>query len=489
MKGLKLKSGIILILVFLGLSIIFFSNYIIFGCLQDYDPAKYVDMDLMENLQLSPAKGLNHDDYAEIHGYADQYVDWSFSTIPSQVINVWALDPFQYTLFTSGIPASGYLLSTSSSDSGRFNVPEGNTWYIVFWNDEIGSQYTVVTYSANFVGDSRPPSIYINSPYSGASYRAGTNCEIKWSSVNAGSSVKIELYKGGVFDMTIVTSTSNDGSYYWTIPADITPGTNYQVKVSSLSTSAEDSSDNFEIRDPNIFTIFFPNYTSSLSMGNLYDIKFDNSEYVHEINVSLYHNDEFVYYIATQRNNWGHWYEGHCPWFIPSDLTPSLNYSILICDYEDSNTKGISDYFEIVEHRGFNIIVPTESTKIQPNSEFTIRWNSTGSIDYVRIELWRDTHYEEGMLVSADIILTISANSPNDNSFVWNVPNLPRGSDYFIEIASTTDSGCWEFSDQFYIGPLGNNNNQISGYNLLILLGSVFLISIAFIIWCKNRIK
>ena len=158
------------------------------------------NLDYLENLRSSPSKGLNHDDYAEIHGYADQYVTWNFVTNPSQIINVWALDAYQYSLWISGMSVSGYLLSTSSSDSGTFNVPSGETWYIVFWNDEIGSQYTIVTYNANFVGDSRPPSINVNSPYSGASYRAGTNCEIKWSRVNAGSSVKIELFKGGSLD-------------------------------------------------------------------------------------------------------------------------------------------------------------------------------------------------------------------------------------------------------------------------------------------------
>ena len=154
------------------------------------------NLDYLENLHSSPSAGLNHDDHAEIHGYADQYITWNFITNPSQIINVWALEAFQYSLWISGLSVSGYLLSTDSSDSGTFNVPHGDNWYIVFWNDEIGSQFTIVTYGANFVGDSRPPSININSPHSDSSYRAGTNCQIRWSSVNAGSSVKIELFKG-----------------------------------------------------------------------------------------------------------------------------------------------------------------------------------------------------------------------------------------------------------------------------------------------------
>ena len=488
---LKRKTNYTLLMFFLLISITsLIANPNLNTNTQNNKDKNSMNFEKFDNLRTSPAAGLYHDDHAESHGYADQYVTWSFSTLPSQIINVWALEAFQYSLWTSGLSASGTLLSTDSSDSGTFNVPEGKTWYIVFWNDESGSQHTIVSYSTNFVGDSRPPSIHVNSPYSSASYRAGTTLETKWSSINAGNNVKIELYKGGVFDMTIVTSTSNDGSYQWTIPEDITPGTNYQVTVSSLSTPAEDLSENFEIRDPNIFTIFFPNSTLSLSMGNGYDIKFDNSEYVEEVNVSLYHNNEFVYYIATQRNNWGHWYQGICPWFIPYDLTPSANYSILICDSENANTNGISEYFEIVEHRGFIIIDPIESTDVQPNSDFTIRWNSTGSIDYVRIELWRDMHYEDGKLISRGIVLTISVNTPNDDSFVWSVPSLPQGSDYFIEIESTTDSGCWRYSDEFYIGPNRSlSNNAILGYDVFILISNIFLISVAIITWYRKRIR
>ncbi|KKM26995.1 hypothetical protein LCGC14_1579180 [marine sediment metagenome] len=165
--------------------------------------------EIFNNLQSSPSASLNHDDHAEIHGYADQYIGWSFSTLPSQIIHVWALEAFQYSLWTSGLSASGHLLSTSSSDSGTFNVPTGSTWYIVFWNDMTGSQNTIVLYNANFVGDSRPPSLTVYKPY--GSYYPGETLPIDWSSVNAGSSVSIELYKGATLYTTISSSTSNDG--------------------------------------------------------------------------------------------------------------------------------------------------------------------------------------------------------------------------------------------------------------------------------------
>lgn len=61
-------------------------------------------------LRYSPSTDLNQSDHVEIHGYADQAVEWSFSTLPSQIINVWAFDAKEYSRFDNGWWASGYLL-------------------------------------------------------------------------------------------------------------------------------------------------------------------------------------------------------------------------------------------------------------------------------------------------------------------------------------------------------------------------------------------
>lgn len=421
---------------------------------------------------ISPSGYLPKDEYIHAYDYADNYIDWSYNTYnPTQNIDAWAVESSEWSIFISGFNAGGYLLSTTSSDSGRFNVPHGDNWHIVFFNNQFGSGDTFITYSTSFVGDSRPPAIYLVY-YGSASYRAGMTCEIEWSSVNAGNNVKIELFKGGLLDTTIISSTPNDGLYQWNIPLDIIPGSDYQLKVSCLSTSAEDTSENFEIRDPNIFTIMFPNYTCSLSMGNYYEIQFDNSEYVGEVNISLYHNDEFVYYIATKRNNWGMWYHGYCPWTIRMTLTPSKNYSIRICDYEDANTKGESDYFEITEHRGFNFINPLENANIIPNENYKIEWNSSGPVKYIQIDLYRDVYND--VYYRQTWQFTIVSNLLNNGSYLWKIPDLLKDDKYQIRISAMNDAGAYEFSEFFYIGP--PITNDIPGYNILVFLGVFFII-------------
>jgi hypothetical protein len=103
-----------------------------------------------------------------------------------------------------------------------------------------------------YYGSLTAPSITVTSPSSGTSWQAGTSQPISWTFTGyPGSSVKIDLLKSGSFNRPIVSSTSISSSYNWPIPADLTPGSDYQVVVTSASnTLINDTSDNFKITAP-----------------------------------------------------------------------------------------------------------------------------------------------------------------------------------------------------------------------------------------------
>ena len=85
----------------------------------------------------------------------------------------------------------------------------------------------------------------ISSPtVSGITWDAGSTHSIAWSGFTR-SSVKIELYKGTALNTIISSSTTNDGSFSWTIPAIQAAGTDYKIRITSTSNAAEvDNSDN-----------------------------------------------------------------------------------------------------------------------------------------------------------------------------------------------------------------------------------------------------
>ncbi|MCP4148787.1 MAG: hypothetical protein GY757_13655, partial [bacterium] len=60
---------------------------------------------------------------------------------------------------------------------------------------------------------------------------AGTSNNITWSYSGLSGDVTIDLYKGGVFDSNIATTSVTTGSYSWSLPAAQAEGTDYKVRI------------------------------------------------------------------------------------------------------------------------------------------------------------------------------------------------------------------------------------------------------------------
>ena len=93
-----------------------------------------------------------------------------------------------------------------------------------------------------------PDTITVTIPDGLTAWETGTTHSITWTSTGGITNVKIELYKGDVFDREIVASTPNDGSYDWTIPIDLDDDIDYKIKISDVSNPATyDESPNFAL--------------------------------------------------------------------------------------------------------------------------------------------------------------------------------------------------------------------------------------------------
>ena len=79
--------------------------------------------------------------------------------------------------------------------------------------------------------------ITVISPNGGENWQNGTTHSITWTD-NISEQVKIELYKGGAFHSTIVSSTFSEGSYNWDIPLGATPASDYKVRITSVVNSS-----------------------------------------------------------------------------------------------------------------------------------------------------------------------------------------------------------------------------------------------------------
>ena len=87
--------------------------------------------------------------------------------------------------------------------------------------------------------------ITVTSPNGGEIFEIGTSYDITWID-NIAEDVKIELFKAGVFNQTIIASTPSDGTYNWTVPS-VTEASDYTVVITSTTTPsvADTSRNNF----------------------------------------------------------------------------------------------------------------------------------------------------------------------------------------------------------------------------------------------------
>ena len=97
--------------------------------------------------------------------------------------------------------------------------------------DKSNKNFTI-TKTDNSGGNS---SLTVLVPNGGEKWKTKKSYPIKWSKVNAGSYVKIQLLKSGKHQIWISERTKNDGKFTWKIPATVTSSSAYKIKISSTT--------------------------------------------------------------------------------------------------------------------------------------------------------------------------------------------------------------------------------------------------------------
>jgi hypothetical protein len=157
-------------------------------------------------------------------------------------------------------PNTGYQLAGSQVLITAIPAPD---CYFLGWDGSGNGSYSGPNYSA-IVTMHEPImqtaffegyEIYILTPQSGDQWIEGNQYNISWND-NFPENVTIELYKGGVFNSTITTSTPSNGTYIWTIPLNQLAGSDYRIRIArSNSTTLEDYSGEFTIGQTNNINI------------------------------------------------------------------------------------------------------------------------------------------------------------------------------------------------------------------------------------------
>jgi hypothetical protein len=166
-------------------------------------------------------------------------ITWS-EAASSALVNIY--------LYKGGVFYSNIVLGTADDGSYDWVIPsshEGGTNYSVKIVSATASQWN--DFSDGYFAIS---GLTVTSPNGRESYARGSTQKITWTTVGiTGSNVKIELFKGGTLYYTIASSTPNDGSFSVQIPSFAPTGTDYKIRITSITypTISDDSNANFEI--------------------------------------------------------------------------------------------------------------------------------------------------------------------------------------------------------------------------------------------------
>ena len=153
--------------------------------------------------------------------------------------------------------------------------------------------------------------------------------------------VKIELYKGGVYVSEIVDSVRVDEGYYkWAIHYNTIPGTDYQIKITSTSVAGiTDISDGYFEITRGVLTVVSPNGGEKWARGTTQVITWDSYGYVGDyVKIDLLHDDVQVYQISASTVN-----SGSLSAIIPKETPIGTNYEIRITSTSDLQISDTSD--------------------------------------------------------------------------------------------------------------------------------------------------
>ena len=324
---------------------------------------------------------------------------------------------------------------------------DGSYMWIVDSSLEDGTDYKVrisSTTDSSVYGESdaftiEEKSITVTEPTSTTVWARSFPADITWTSNGTIDNVKIDLYKGGTFNQTIVTTTTNDGSYTWTeVGTSLADGSDYKIRISNTDdSSVYGESETFRIADKSI-TVTAPTGSNVWSQGYSADITWTSQGVTNNVKIDLYKGSTLEATVVSSTED-----DGTYSW---TEVTPSLvdgsDYKVRISSSENSTVYGESSEFTI-EGKSVTVTEPTGSTVWSQGNPVDITWISTGAINNVKIDLYKGITFEE----------TIISSTENDETYTWTevTPSLVDGLDYKVRISDASESAVYDESDEFPI--------------------------------------
>ncbi len=334
---------------------------------------------------------------------------------------------------------NGVFLATWGSpgtSAGQFDSPAGIAV------DKNGYAYVIDTKNDRVQVFEPVPQITITVPNGGETWGAGSQVTISWNYLgNPGTTVKIDLLKGGLVDRTIATNVSvgsgGTGSYLWTVPLNQAAGNDYKVRITSTfdPTYTDESDSPFTIEAPGI-SIISPNGGDVWVGGSQVTIRWNyTANPGSQVAIALYKSGSLNRVITTATSI-GSGGSGSYIWWVPSSQVADSDYTVKITSLANPLYSDTSDGSFSIVAPALSISSPGGGEVWGAGAQVTISWTYTGYPGpAVRLELYKGTKLDR------TIVSSIGMGTGGSGTYKWTIPKIQTpGNDYKIRVTCTTNS-------------------------------------------------
>ena len=185
---------------------------------------------------------------------SSQTITWQSSGVSGDV----GIQLYEWDNYISSINSS-----TANDGSYTWNIPS-NLSESIYYNIKIYSNTDSDIYDYSdgyFAVTGYGQSITVLTPNGSEYWKTGSSQTITWQSNGVSGYVGIQLYRNNNYLSALSSSTSNDGSFSWSIPSNLAESNYYQIRIYSTADSdINDLSDGyFEIYTVGEDTTFYLN--------------------------------------------------------------------------------------------------------------------------------------------------------------------------------------------------------------------------------------
>ena len=262
----------------------------------------------------------------------------------------------------------------------------------------------------------------VTSPNGGEAWLVGSSHSITWTWDGTVPNINLDYtINGGTSWIQIVSSYSNNGTYSWVVPDNVSGQVLVKVSDSRDSEAFDASNSNLRIRAA--FTLTAPNGSEQWHVGKVYNITWANIGTIPNVKLQ-YSRDNFLTdtkSISASAPNILSF-----AWTIPDSISNTVRVRISDPNDIDSLDDSNAD-FKIIAN--FTVVSPNGGEKWDVASTHNVTWTSEGTIPQVKLEYSTDGGASYKIIAATD----------NTGSYEWIIPD-DISAQFKVKVSDLADS-------------------------------------------------